>query len=335
MRPFHRDPDFLLYLGDARKLAHELEPASLDCIVTSPPYFRQRDYQTGYWTGGDIACSHESARRKTRYDYTLANSPIQNGNRTGTDAQIARWLTTCPDCSAQRIDKQIGIEDDVRVYIGNLLQVFVALRHALKPTATLWINLGDSYGPDGLIGVPWLFAFAMKEAGFFLRAENIWAKLNVMPESVTNRPTKAHEQVFLFTLRRSGYFYNQDAVREPHKPDGRKVTTVAAGQGSIQHRDGERWPNGGRNLRSVWTMATEASAESHYAPFPLDLPRRCLQAGCPTGGTVLDPFLGTGTTAKVARDLGMRSIGFELSEPYAQLAIQRMGQLSLLSTLEV
>jgi hypothetical protein len=228
-----------------------------------------------------------------------------------------------------------------------------------------------------------------------------------MPESVTDRPTKAHEYVFLLT-KGPRYFFDQEAVREPHTPDGRKVTTVVGGNGSIQHRDGERWPNAGRNVRSVWEIATQPYPEAHFATFPEELPRRCIAAGCPEWvcrvcgkprerivereggrrseeyhalghtpkelavnrpnagglntsglarpgwrmvepehrrdagwsdcghnayqpGVVLDPFMGSGTTALVARKLGRRSIGIELNREYAELAARRLSQLSLLS----
>lgn len=360
--PYWQDPDFQLYLGDARELGPQVEPGIVDCVVTSPPYYGLRDYQTGSWVGGDPNCRHLSARKKTRYDYTLANSPIQNGARTGTDARPAIWLPRCGDCGAERVDKQIGLEDDLSVYIRNLVGVFEGLREALTPEATVWVNIGDTYAhtrgyqvpdskhvdvgnsrpsrvPSGykvgdMLGVPWRFAFAMQDAGWWLRCDVIWAKPNVMPESVTNRPTKSHEYVFMFA-KRPGYFFDQEAVREPHKLDGRTKTTVQAAGGSLQHRDGERWPGNGRNIRSVWEIPTGATSDDHYASFPTELPRRCIKAGCPEGGLVLDPFLGTGTTARVARDLGRRTIGFELSEQYAALSVARLGQLSLFTMLEV
>jgi hypothetical protein len=234
------------------------------------------------------------------------------------------------------------------------------------------------------------------EPGWYLRSCVIWHKPNPMPESVTDRPTTSHEYVFLLT-KQARYFYDQEAVREPQKPDGRKVTTVKGGDGSIQHRDGERWPNpAGRNLRSVWTIPTQPYPEAHVATYPEELVRRCLLAGCPewvcrtcgkprerivekepmspptykdagdetslTGGRnrnvtrmgdgyarietlgftdcghndyrpgiVLDPFLGSGTTAHVARKHGRKCIGIELNPDYCELAARRLAQLSLLA----
>jgi DNA modification methylase len=117
----------------------------------------------------------------------------------------------------------------------------------------------------------------------------------------------------------------------PRGPDGRRVTAVKGGDGSVQHRNGERWPNEGRNVRSVWTIPTQPYPDAHFAVFPEELPRRCILAGCPEGGTVLDPFMGSGTTALVARNHGRRSVGVELNPEYAALAARRLGQQSLLA----
>jgi DNA modification methylase len=210
------------------------------------------------------------------------------------------------------------------------------------------------------MGVPWRVALALQADGWYLRSDIIWAKPNPMPESVTDRPTKAHEYVFLLT-RSPRYFFDQEAVREAYEgdpeyrygrvgayqnrainglgdgttptrivgPDGRRKTTVKGGEASLQHRDGERWPNGGRNIRSVWEIATQPYAEAHFATFPEALPERCIKAGCPDGGTVLDPFMGSGTTALVARRLGRKSVGIELNPEYAKLCARRLQQLSL------
>jgi DNA modification methylase len=155
-----------------------------------------------------------------------------------------------------------------------------------------------------------------------------------MPESVSDRPTRAHETIFLFALK-PGYFFDQEAVSVPYTKDGRKKTTVQQGPHSIQHRNGERWPGEGRNIRSVWELKATNQADEHYASYSLELPRLCITAGCPPGGVVFDPFLGTGTTARVALDLGRRSLGSELSEKYARMAVDRLGQQSLFPTLEV
>jgi len=337
---FVQDADFTLYHGDALDVLRGMPDGSVDCCVTSPPYWGLRDY--------------------------------------GAEGQI-------------------GLEASPDEYVARMVEVFREVRRVLTDTATCWLNLGDSYHgggyanhavngetwleehggdrrrsrqqdrinanpalkPKDLVGIPWRIAFALQADGWWLRSDIIWSKPNPMPESVTDRPTKAHEYVFLLT-KSARYFFDQEAVRERWSgddrtgepvhgsngvlgqkqsgrrsgPDGRKVTRVVGADGSIQHRDGERWPNGGRNVRSVWEIATQTYAEAHFATFPLELARRCISAGCPRDGVVLDPFMGSGTTALVARNLGRRSVGIELNADYCELAAKRLGQQSLLTTIE-
>jgi DNA modification methylase len=195
----------------------------------------------------------------------------------------------------------------------------------------------------------------------------IWHKPNAMPESVTDRPSSCHEHVFLLA-REARYYYDQDAVREPYRYDGRRVTHVEARDGSIQHRSGERWPGlkprtsgnlkrkipqdagtpddrhgevgrsipwqedgTGRNSRSVWQIPTQPFPGAHFAVFPEELVRRCILAGSPVGATVLDPFCGTGTVPLVARKHERRCIGVELSTEFVEMIADRTGQLSLLA----
>jgi site-specific DNA-methyltransferase (cytosine-N4-specific) len=370
------DPDFTLLQGDALEVLPTLEAGSVDCCVTSPPYWGLRDYGTGEWSGGDPACEH--ARPTTNYSVGFnerwGNSPGQQRKQErGSNGQHAH---RCPDCGATRSDRQIGLESTPELYVGRLVEVFRQVRRLLRDDGTLWLNIGDSYyggGQDGsqfgskkkpvqwsdkanretvkrghadprhglkfkdLVGIPWLLALALRADGWYLRADIIWAKPNAMPEPVQDRPTKAHE--YLFLLAKQGrYFYDTDAVREPHSPDRRSVTTRTVGAGShdnygeFGHEEGrERWPNGGRNKRSVWEIATEAYPDAHFATFPQALVEPCLLAGCPEGGVVLDPFIGSGTVALVARRLGRRCLGVELSPVYAALAAERTRQLSLLA----
>jgi DNA modification methylase len=168
--------------------------------------------------------------------------------------------------------------------------------------------------PKDLVGIPWRVAFALQADGWYLRSDIIWSKPNPMPESVTDRPTKSHEYVFLLS-----------------KQPGTSSTRNGAASGSIQHRDGERWPNDGRNIRSVWEIATQPYPDAHFATYPEELVRRCILAGCPHGGTVLDPFMGSGTTALVARKHGRKAVGVELNPEYAAMAARRLGQQSLLA----
>jgi hypothetical protein len=520
--PFVQDTDFTLYVGDVRDVLRELPAESVHCVVTSPPYFSLRDYGV-----------------------------------TG----------------------QIGLERTLDEYVAEMVGVFQEVRRVMRYDATLWLNLGDTFGDKQLLGAPWRVAFALQADGWYLRSDIIWSKPNPMPESVTDRPTKAHEMVFLLT-KSARYYFDAEAIRErftvagvvqgadlagesrvlgddlrfevstplaeigvrlaatirdgakaqedlglrsldaqvgqegrddvagdlvarvpverrataqaarfadgdvPAKeflrevyglwitlangdqlkeawrfafahavlvdangdrpvgvhdagevgqfelvhdeqytsgptpsrgPDGRRVTHVEGRDGSAQHRSGERWPTpSGRNCRSVWTIATQPYAESHFATFPEELVGRCVLAGtsergcCPECGApwvrevererpdlsqfahrdgvqkydaagrndkdgpagrisgqewarlsktttvgwkrncdpgcvngdkfqtqnpcvVLDPFMGSGTTALVARKHGRRSIGIELNEEYARLAAKRLSQLSLLA----
>ena len=221
-----------------------------------------------------------------------------------------------------------------------------------------------------LVGIPWRLAFALQADGWYLRSDIIWSKPNPMPESVTDRPTKAHEYLFLLT-KSARYFYDADAIREPaewarwgdqtvgpgsmgwmqpktkaelsaRKSDAAGVNgrNVQATNPESERRDtvGGSFNNNprlradvGRNKRTVWEIATESYAEAHFATFPQALVEPCIKAGCPAGGIVLDPFMGSGTTALVARRLGRRSIGIELNEEYARLAAKRLQQLSLLA----
>jgi site-specific DNA-methyltransferase (adenine-specific) len=275
------------------------------------------------------------------------------------------------------VDAQLGLEETPEAYVAALVAVFREVRRVLADSGTLWLNLGDSYNnrakvretshqpalndftddvwadraarggvrmsltsggmkEKDLVGIPWRVAFALQADGWYLRSDIIWSKPNPMPESVTDRPTKAHEYVFLLS-KSPRYFFDQEAVREPHSPDGRtKTVHDHATPRSHANYDNvgngnERWPNGGRNLRSVWTIATQPYADAHFAVFPEELVRRCLLAGCPEGGTVLDPFGGSGTTALVAREHNRRAVLIELNETYCALAARRLQQLSLLA----
>jgi site-specific DNA-methyltransferase (cytosine-N4-specific) len=219
---------------------------------------------------------------------------------------------------------QIGLEASVKEYIANLVGVFAEVRRALRDDGTLWLNIGDSFTsggrtwrapdkknpvramevrpptPDGLkpkdlIGVPWRLAFALQEAGWYLRADIIWNKPNCQPESVKDRPTRSHEYVFLLSKSKD-YTYNVDAIRGPN----------------------------GRNLRTVWDINTQAYKDAHFATFPPALVEPCLALSSSRGDLVLDPFMGSGTTGQVALDMGRRFIGIELNPDYAKIADRRL-----------
>jgi DNA modification methylase len=285
----------------------ELPDESVHCVVTSPPYWGLRDYgQPG----------------------------------------------------------QIGLEATPEAFVSRMVEVFREVRRVLRSDGTCWLNLGDSYAmstkgssgkgerqqrnvgtlledrswsipaglkPKDLIGIPWRVALALQADGWWLRSEIIWHKPNPMPESVTDRPTKAHEQIFLLT-KSERYWYDAEAIKEPDKgqPSGNgfagrqggseRVGPLLGGNGSAERFE----PGGGRNARSVWTIATAPFAEAHFATFPPELPAKCIKAGCPPGGTVLDPFGGAGTTGLVADRLQRNAILVELNPEYAAMAEKRI-----------
>lgn len=294
---------------------------------------------------------------------------------------------------------QLGLESTPEEYVENMVGVFREVRRVLRDDGTLWLNLGDSYSaasthggkdkagihsageesakalrgrdrrfrdglkPKDLVGIPWRVAFALQADGWWLRSDIIWSKPNPMPESVRDRPTKAHEYIFLLS-KSERYFYDADAVAEPIQTDpkenypararitGRGTQGAAAARGGDQDRSGGFPPRGSgnlerkygddagrpgsdlgrsipwegvtRNRRTVWTITTKPFPEAHFAVFPPDLPEVCIRAGCPEGGTVLDPFAGAGTTLMVALRLGRSAIGIEISEEYAEMARNRI-----------
>lgn len=228
-----------------------------------------------------------------------------------------------------QIPHQIGAEPRLPDYIENLRRVFREVRRTLADDGTLWLNIGDSYTsggrtwrdadkknkgramdyraptPDGLkpkdlIGVPWRLAFALQEDDWYLRSDIIWQKPNCQPESVKDRPTRAHEYLFLFS-KNERYYYDHEAIQEPSSDGGRK------------------------NRRTVWSINTEAFAGAHFATFATKLVEPCILAGSEAGDTILDPFFGSGTVGLVAGRLGRKFFGVELSDEYVSLARRRLG----------
>jgi len=301
-----------LLTGDCREVLQTLEPESVHCVATSPPYFGLRDYG---------------------------------------------------------VAGQIGLEPTPEAFTAELVRVFAEVRRVLRKDGTAWLNLGDSYAnanpgsggkcvlagagramtdaryhankrdisgfkPKDLLGIPWRVAFALQADGWYLRQDIIWSKPNPMPESVTDRCTKAHEYLFLLS-KSERYHYDAEAIAEPSIYAPGKSTEVERAKGYYDGKwsapsDGSR--NDGsfkairetRNKRSVWEIATNAYSEAHFATFPPALIEPCILAGCPKGGTVLDPFGGAGTTGLVADRLGRNSILIELNPAYAVMAERRI-----------
>lgn len=336
MRPYYEHAGITIYHGDAREVLPGVGSEYVSTCATSPPYFGLRNYGS---------------------------------------------------------DKQIGNESTLEEYLSALSACFSEVRRVLRDDGTLWLNLGDSYArarekgqhkpgdcgkqnyiiersgraanqciPDGmkpkdLIGIPWLAAFALRRAGWWLRCDIVWQKPNVLPESVTDRPTREHEYIFLLS-KSERYYYNQEATLEPVSPNtharlsqtiekqigseranggqktngnmkavGRKL--AAAGSGV---RSNESFSNSvclqveKRNKRTVWTVPTGEGLGEHTSTFPEELIRPCVLAGSPAGGVVLDPFCGTGTVLVVAKENGSRAIGIDVDEQSCEIAAKRLSQ---------
>jgi len=358
MKPVHDDDWLTVHNGDCRDVLPTLPAESVQCVVTSPPYWGLRDYGTATWDGGDEGCDHEPAKR------AIGNTPSAKSG----------YAMECP-CGARRIDRQLGLEPTPEEYVANLVAVFREVRRVLRSDGTVWLNLGDSYaaggsGPTGeastlrgnghvgggpkvksrasvtrspgpglkpkdLVGIPWRVAFALQADGWYLRSDIIWSKPNPMPESVTDRPTKAHEYVFLLS-KEPRYYFDQEAVREPAEMrewrEGRENAITAYPGSPNRYSDG---PSGyptnpsGRNIRSVWNIATQPYPGAHFAVFPEALVEPCIKAGCPEGGMVLDPFGGSGTVGKVANRLSRRAVLIELNPAYIEQVNRRNADMPL------
>jgi DNA modification methylase len=276
--------------GDALATARSWPAGLIDCIVTSPPYWQQRDYR---------------------------------GSET-----------------------QIGREESPARYVERLTQVFRECRRVMKDTGTLWIVIGDKYLSGEQVGLPWRLALALVDDGWILRADCIWHKPNAMPSSTKSRPTTDHEYVFFFTKSKD-YFYNADAIREPHVTfsehsrmrGGRRHFGVRGGtpeagkNGGTTNLHNGRWDQAfhplGRNKRTVWSIPLSKFREAHFAVFPESLVETCLQAGCPKSGAVLDPFVGSGTVPAVAKRLGRSYLGIDCVAEYCEMARRRVQAMTL------
>jgi DNA modification methylase len=261
---------------------------------------------------------------------------------------------------------QIGLEETPDQYIKQMVEVFRCVWDILEDDGTLWVNIGDSYAGNNsrasnngragfgnarekvvnrtgeglktkdLIGIPWMLAFALRADGWFLRQDIIWHKPNPMPESVQDRCTKAHEYIFLLSKSQK-YYYDADSIKEDAVGEQGgaplKATNPKYRQGDsklVNSGLSNGWqPSEFRNKRSVWTVNPKPYAGAHFAVFPSDLIEPCILAGAPVGGIVLDPFMGSGTTAQVAQDLGRKYLGCELNTEYGKLQQKRLAQQSL------
>jgi len=277
-----------IYCGDALAQLELLPDQLIDVIVTSPPYYRQRNY---------------------------------------------------PD------NTQLGQEPTPQEYIQRLVKIFGEARRVLRDTGSIWVVLGDKYSRGALLGLPWRFALALCDDGWILRSDIIWHKPNAMPSPVKTRPTTDHEYVFMLT-KQNDYHYDADAIREPHVTFTEK-SRMRGGRGHFFKRNGTpeggknggnnnlhdaRWDQAfhprGRNKRTVWSVPLSKFREAHFAVFPEKLVETAILAACPPAGIVLDPFLGSGTTAIVARKLGRKFIGIDCVEEYCQMARRRLEEVT-------
>jgi DNA modification methylase len=299
----------MLLTGNCLQLINEIDDNIIQTIVTSPPYWGLRDYE------GE--------------------------------------------------EEQLGQEETPEKYVTNLVAFFRLCKPKLKDDGTVWLNIGDTYfGAKGghweggnsitsdetghnyrmhrkappkhkrlktkdLCGVPWMVAFTMQKDGWYLRQDIIWHKPNPMPEAVTDRCVKSHEHIFLFSLK-PRYYFDHEAIQEKalyagdnraSRGDSRRDIPLANNMAADSQPTKEF-----RNKRDVWTINTAQSGEAHFAVFPPKIPELCIKAGTREGDVVLDPFMGSGTTALVAQRLGRKWIGFELNEKYAELITSKTAQ---------
>lgn len=320
MSPAIRTPKTTILIGDVRAQLRTLAPGSVHCCVTSPPYWGLRAYGTDpqVW-GGDANCEHTWTDSKIP-DMTGGTKSI-SGNAKSQPHAIGR---ACGACGAWR--GELGSEPTPELFCRNMVEVFREVWRVLRDDGTCWINMGDSYASSGwkghygagatgvvgntmtgecrrvrfndetikpkdLCGIPWQLAFALRSDGWYLRSEIIWHKPNPMPESVTDRPTKAHEQIFLMT-KSARYFFDQEAVRETNAEGS--FERFGKNPEFADRTNGKHYDSGclaeyskrmtefiptGRNLRTVWSIATEPYAEAHFATFPKAIPEKCIKAG--------------------------------------------------------
>ena len=234
-------------------------------------------------------------------------------------------------------DKQLGMEDTPEEFVNNLVEVFREVKRVLRDDGTVWLNLGDSFLNKQLGCIPFKVAIALQQDNWILRQDIIWHTPNPMVESVRDRCTKAHEYIFLLS-KSPKYYFDNEAIKEDAKfPDGPNTPkSIKAVDGVYSKNLQKIGANPKRNKRSVWTVTTKPFKGAHFATFPMDLIEPCVLAGCPEGGTVLDPFGGSGTTGIVASNHNRKAVLIELNTEYIEIAKQRIqDQGGLFTDLEI
>ena len=353
--------------GDCRETMRKWasQGVKAQTCVTSPPYYGLRDYGTGKWIGGDENCSH---KRDSKYsDKTITGHA--NKDLTVGDAIYKSICPKCGAVREDRqlgleetpeeyIKAMVEVfrcvwdvlEDDGTLWlnIGDsyynyrpgkgqaLVQQSVSNNiQDLPQVCARRGNKLEGLKEKDLIGIPWMLAFALRADGWYLRQDIIWHKPNPMPESVGDRCTKSHEYIFLLSKSRK-YHFDHEAIKEPLKGEPETRDKNAEGY-QADYSKGDRFSKGERvfgadgmaNKRSVWSVPVKPYSGAHFAVFPSELIEPCILAGAPLGGIVLDPFMGSGTTAQVAQDLGRQYIGCELNPEYGKLQKKRTAQIAL------
>jgi DNA modification methylase len=288
----------------------KLESNSIDCCVTSPPYFGLRDYGTDEQIGLE----------ETPEQFVSALVEVFREVKRVLKDDGTLWLNL-GDSYWGGGWRGASLNDNSGIIQKN---------HKGTPCGESMKGIGtgkhDIIKPKDLMGIPWRVAFALQEDGWYLRQDIIWHKPNPMPESVTDRCTKAHEYIFLLSKSQRYYFDNEAIKEETGKEGGTpRIFGAKKQEGTLRQDIGRDFiDDGTRNKRSVWTVTTKPYSGAHFATFPQDLIEPCIKAGCPKDGIVLDPFMGAGTTAIVSRKLSRNYIGFELNAEYVKIAEQRI-----------
>lgn len=305
--------------GNCLDKINELEDNSIDCVVSSPPYYGLRDYGMNEQFGLEKTYQEylkntvkvfEAFKPKLKDTATIwwnVGDSYSSGNRTTTTLQSIRK------------PKSNEIKNSKQEYLDGLV---------VRPPVQEGIKEKD------LMMIPNRVAIALQDAGWYIRSEIIWHKPNPMPESIKDRPTSAHEKIWLITKSKN-YYYDSDAIKEPVSSNSIKRLN----QPNLINQSGSDRGNGGmksngnmkpvgdsllRNKRNVWTVTTKPFKEAHFATFPKDLIEPCIKAGCPKDGVVLDPFGGSGTTGLVCKELGRNAILIELNPEYIKIAKKRI-----------
>ena len=306
-----------IYQGDSLSILKTWPDEFVDCVITSPPYWGLRDY----------GVEGQLGLEKTPEEYVAKMVEIFREVKRVLKKEGTLWLNL-GDSYVSAKDRYSSVPQTV------------SGKHRGEPIDNNRPDLkGHEYLKDkDLAGIPWRVAFALQADGFYLRQDIIWAKPNPMPESVTDRCTKSHEYVFLLT-KSPKYYFDNEAIKEDSvvsdkwKEPDKKYLSKAEGNGETSLKKGFNRMGeigGKRNKRSVWTVTTKPFKEAHFATFPEDLIIPMVKAGCPLGGVCLDPFMGAGTTALVAKKLSRKYIGIELNPEYIKIAENRLAQGTLL-----